>query len=87
MTISQFFHYLLFSGSLAMPLGLLFLTAVQLKIGRRLGGNPLNFISVLKLPGRELNEAERFLRKTGATLLLSGLTLCLFTASVLAIIG
>lgn len=87
MTFRLLFHYLLFFGSLAMPLGLLLLTAVQFMIGRRLGSERLNFIAVLKLPSRDLNRRELFLRQTGALLLLSGLALCVFTGSVLAIIG
>ena len=87
MKLTIIFHYLLLIGTLAMPLGLVLLSVLQMRLTRRLGENKFNFIKLIGSPEVDLTRDEQALRKTGISLLLAGTALVLFSGTIVALVG
>jgi hypothetical protein len=62
-------------GAIALFGGLCILTFLHIKIIKRLNKSYVTFLSVFKIPKNHLLESDKFLRKIGGFLLLSGIVI------------
>jgi hypothetical protein len=73
MEIHQALKWVETIGAIALFGGLCILTFLHIKIIKRLNKRYVTFLSVFKIPKNHLLESDKFLRKIGGYLLLSGI--------------
>ncbi len=85
MDIQQVLTWIETIGAIALFAGLCILTFLHIKISKRLNKSYVTFLSVFKIPKNHLLESEKFLRKIGGFLLLSGIIISIMSHFILLV--
>lgn len=83
MDIYQALKWIETIGAIALVGGLCILTFLHIKISKRLNKSYVSFLSVFKIPKNHLLESDKFLRKIGGYLLLSGIIISMISNIIL----